>query len=666
MRSLRESRSIGISDRTASQAAVLGLSNKTRGRSITGENVRNYMLRDGFPSAVGQFVDQNGKVAAGLTKFGDIAGAVTNTPQRLIVAQDEFWKQVQYRGHMRAKVLKKLRETNIPPSDYGKHVDRVIDTMIGDQSFKNMERFREEAMVEALTKRGYASVADVPSKVRKEIKAEADVIVTAKLNQFNEEMGLSGEELIGFANESISKAREATFTSEAKFKWQKRIYQLAEEYPGIRIIAPFITTPVNGALFVVNRTPMAPIVSMVTNAPAILRKLKDIPADKASKFEQIQTRWLREFNSTDPGTRADAIGRMTLGIGVFGTAYFAAQSGLISGRGPSNKGERSALEATGWQPYSIKIDGTWYAYNRIEPVATMLGIMADLALNHEYNPDSIDNDDRASAAVSGTLVAMANNLTNKTYLQGIERFMQALTDPSKHGSRFVAAATSAYIPNLLGTINAAYVDPTLRDTDTDVVGMIVDSIYNRIPGMSETLLPKRDIFGRIRKRKEMAGPDLLIPITKSDMISDVAYNEMVAQRLNFGAPSRYRESVDLSEIRLQNGRNAYDYYQELVGTVKLGGKTIEQAINDLVKSGAYQRAAATTESDLIESPRTLMLKGLLYRYRAAAFNELRLKDKKLRTLFNDIDAQKQQAALGGIVPTILQPQERRAGEFGNQ
>lgn len=664
MRSLRESRSVGFTDRTASQASMLGLSNKFRGRNITGENMRNYMLRDGAPSTVGQFVDPKGKIAEGITKFGDVAGAVINTPQRLIVAQDEFWKQVQYRGHMRAKVLRKLRETNIPPSEYGKHIDRVMDTMIGDQAFKNMDKLREEAAVEALKSRGFASIAEVPAKVRKQIRAEVEVAVTAKLNQFNAEMGLSGEELIGFANESMAKAREATFTSEAKFKWQKRIYQLAEEYPGIRIIAPFITTPINGALFVVNRTPLAPLVSMLSGAPGLLRKMKDIPAERASRFEQIQTRWLREFNSADPGLRADAIGRMTLGIGVFGAAYFAAQSGTISGRGPSDKKMRDALEATGWQPYSIKIGDTWYAYNRIEPAATMVGLMADLALNHEYNPDSIDADDQSSVALSGMLAAMANNLTNKTYLQGIERFMQALTDPSKHGSRFVAAAMTSYIPNLVGTVNAAYVDPTLRDTDTDVIGLIVDSMYNRVPGMSENLLPKRDIFGRERKRKEMAGPDLLIPIMKSDIISDVAYNEMVNLRVNFGAPSRYRESVDLSEIRLENGRNAYDQYQELVGTIKLNGKTIEQAINDLVNSGQYQRAAATTESDLIESPRALMLKGVLYRYRAAAFNDLRLKDKKLRDLFNEIDMQKQQAIGYGVVPTILQPQERRSGGFG--
>jgi hypothetical protein len=321
------------------------------------------------------------------------------------------------------------------------------------------------------------------------------------------------------------------------------------------------------------------------------------------------------------------------------------------------------MEATGWQPYSIKIGDTWYAYNRVEPVATMVGLMADLALNAQYNPDSLDADDQSSVAMSGMLVAMANNLTNKTYLQGVERFMQALTDPSKHGQRFVSAAMTAYIPNLIGTVNAAYVDPTLRDTDTDIVGMMVDSMYNRVPGLSDNLLPKRDIFGRERKRKEMAGPDLLIPIMKSDIISDVAYNEMVALRVNFGAPSRYRESVDLSEIRLENGRNAYDYYQELVGTLKLNGKTIEQSINELVNSGQYQRAAATTDSDLVESPRALMLKGLLYRYRAAAFNDIRLKDRKLRELFNTIDMQKQQATMG-IVPTILQPQERRSGEFG--
>lgn len=56
------------------------------------------------------------------------------------------------------------------------------------------------------------------------------------------------------------------------------------------------------------------------------------------------------------GARRDiALARITTGSLLIATAADMAMSGIVTGRGPSDRRERQAMERGGWQPYSIKV-----------------------------------------------------------------------------------------------------------------------------------------------------------------------------------------------------------------------------------------------------------------------------------------------------------------------
>ncbi|MNF77093.1 hypothetical protein D3C84_592310 [compost metagenome] len=194
------------------------------------------------------------------------------------------------------------------------------------------------------------------------------------------------------------------------------------------------------------------------------------------------------------------IGSLLISLGAIG-----AMNGSLSGGGPEDPEARKAWLAAGNQPYSIKVNGKWYAYNRIEPLASLVGIAADVATGAQ---------DQA-LGVADIFKAVGRNFTSKTWLQGLSGVMQAMSDPDRYGESFVArsGATLAQPATLLSHIGR-YMDPYQRDTDR---GSFLDQLSYRLPGETvgrERLPIKHDQYGQplmeAQRQIGRAGP---IPIT---------------------------------------------------------------------------------------------------------------------------------------------------------
>ena len=77
-----------------------------------------------------------------------------------------------------------------------------------------------------------------------------------------------------------------------------------------------------------------------------------------------------------PVARAEILplARITTGSLLIATAADMAMSGIVTGRGPSDRRERQAMERGGWQPYSIKVGDRYFAYNRLDPIGMSLAV----------------------------------------------------------------------------------------------------------------------------------------------------------------------------------------------------------------------------------------------------------------------------------------------------
>lgn len=256
------------------------------------------------------------------------------------------------------------------------------------------------------------------------------------------------QEFLNNPTDSMMKAarREAdyrTFQSELG-QAGKFVQRATNEFFLARYILPFVKTPFNLIKYAAERSPL-PVLS---------------------------DRWRAEIKAGGR-QRNEALAKLTLGSSIAGTIATKALEGMVTGSGPTDPEERSALMATGWQPYSFKIGDTYYPYGRLDPFGTTIGVVADLVTMKDYMTD--EEYEKAAALIP---FSVATNLAEKTYLQGATNLFEALfsrdTTPQRIEQYFRNAAASL-APNVLRqTANA--VDPQLREANS-----LIQEVQNRVP-----------------------------------------------------------------------------------------------------------------------------------------------------------------------------------------
>lgn len=329
-------------------------------------------------------------------------------------------------------------------------------------------------------------------------------------------------------------ARTNTFNNKAG-AFAQAIMSAKAKAPWLNIIVPFVRTPANIVKFGLKRTPLAPAFA-------------DVRADiKAGGAKQER-----------------AIARVLWGTSVMVGAGALAQAGYITGAGPEDKEEKAALMATGWRPYSIKIDDTYHEYSRLDPFAQWLSMAADLATTDYQHKDAGD-------IAAGLLGSFANATINKTYMQGLSNFSEFLSDPKRNGGWYLRqqAGTLAQPFTLLSNI-ASENDPYGRQTNS-----VLDAIKYRVPGLRQDLPIKLDHFGApVPNRTYPGGPlSIAAPIAQSKETTDPVRLE--AARIGW-APGKTQDHFTIKKQRYNLSDEQMSEFNELAG--KLTSKTVLRAM----------------------------------------------------------------------------------------
>ena len=231
-----------------------------------------------------------------------------------------------------------------------------------------------------------------------------------------------------------------------------------------KILMPFVRTPYNLATQSFRRTPLA-----------IFSKS-----------------WREDLMAG--GARADmALAQMAGGTAVMTSVASMAVEGRITGAGPPNAKHRAALQRMGWKPYAVRIGDQYISYRGLEPISTLLGMSADMT-EMVMHMDYGDEDPETEALVTSVLFATMAQIQNKTYLQGLGDFFNAASSGSRaqyEAMRMVHSKAALVSPAILAHTNRALFDDHARE-----VSDIGDAIAARVPGMSNELPNRRDIWGR--------------------------------------------------------------------------------------------------------------------------------------------------------------------------
>ena len=249
-------------------------------------------------------------------------GTFVNTPTRFLNAEDEFFKQINYRARMYSIAVQKALADN----------------------------------------------ASKTKKVGSNLKTKKPITeFEAKVEQYFKE-GFDETGTIGINPDALKYAQEATFTQEL-FGVFDKIQNIANNYPYVRQIIPFVKTPINLMMAIVDRTPLG--------------------------FARKQFRDDFFGRSGNLYRTAQVRGQIATGFALITYANYLASTGQITGSTslPSDapiksKGLKDLNRSLGFQPYSLRTFNEetgkyeYYAFGRLDPFGAFLGLVADFHTFH--------------------------------------------------------------------------------------------------------------------------------------------------------------------------------------------------------------------------------------------------------------------------------------------
>jgi hypothetical protein len=284
------------------------------------------------------------------------------------------------------------------------------------------------------------------------------------------QLGLKGDEfsthvskfMFAPSAEATIKARELAKYITLQTDPEQNFKNLQKFFRGrARWIVPFFKTPLNAILWVGERSPFARGMNRYKTA--------------------IQAGGIQA---------AQAKTRFAMGMATFTALALEYDQDNITGGISSDTRVRAAYARMGITPYSVRFGDNWYNYNVIEPISTILGVVTDAMeiINHP------DTDERTAQEVAiGVAGAIGYNMTNKTYMAGIAKFMDAIRDPKRRLDGFAKQyAGSILLPGSAALNDIRKLNDDLKRWKIDTL----DVIQAKLPGFSEYLGIKRDLWGR--------------------------------------------------------------------------------------------------------------------------------------------------------------------------
>jgi hypothetical protein len=544
--------------------------------AITGERIAE--------SKLGGMVTEKGLTSK---KSLDAFGNFIRLPSRLLLTTDEFFKQLSYRRAARLKAaMSGIQQGIKDPKKLAEHIHNTLEGVVTEGGRIASEEGLYREGVEAANKKGLKG-SDRDEFAIKYSKDNFDKTNSA-LMQY-----------------ALDEAQYLTFTRDLQDGTLGKVLQDAtSKLPMLRLVLPFVRTPTNILKYAFERTPGVFV------------------------LKEERGRLISDLKSGDPVRRSQAVGKMMTSVtvaGVFIDTVFNNRE-YITGGGPRDPKQKKALEATGWRPYSIKIGDTYYSYQRLDPLATLIGVGADLVEAGVRDPKGFDQSGLERLFLGLTL-SFTRNATNKSYLAGIQSATDALSDPDRYMARFGRNFASSFVPNIISQM-ADYDTQSLRE-----VRSMGDAFAKKL-GARGGLDKKRNLLGEEYMAEQWMGTGFINPIAMSSVKDDPVLTEMAGLNHAFRQSSpNLGGQINLIDHENGQGQTAYDRQSELLKDVKIGGRTLRNSLQRLIKSRPYQKLEQTSEPGS-PSPRIEEINKVLRRYKKEAKKQMLTEFPELADKYN--------------------------------
>ena len=169
--------------------------------------------------------------------------------------------------------------------------------------------------------------------------------------------------------------------------------------------------------------------------------------------------------------RALQTGRLAIGAGVVMMAVNAWMRGDLNGNGPVDRQKRQVWIDGKWEPRTIKLGAVRVGYDNFEPFNLIMSTIADVG-----DASELMGEEWTENQLGKISLVVAQAITSKSYLAGIQSFVDLFAARPGQGPRIVASLANNTVPlaglrNELGRLFTPY----MREINSGVV----QSIRNR-------------------------------------------------------------------------------------------------------------------------------------------------------------------------------------------
>lgn len=385
----------------------------------------------------------------------------------------------------------------------------------------------EDALFRTVAERAQAHImaVDRVTKMKMDTRTAEAREMIVKMTE-KPELGLSEEAGLAAIKAVQEAGAEAVFSQ--RLGPRLETVQRAMAGHPVQFIMPFFRTPANLVSWAIQHTP---------------------------GLNLLSGRWRDDF-AAGGERQARAIARVTIGAGLALGAFSMAKEGLLTGGGLFDPEQRRTKTAAGWQPYSVQVGDKYYSYQRIEPVAKVLGLTADMVEMMESK--KFDEADMLKAASMLTLM-LGNATVSTTYLSGLANAMNAVLDSTRYGEPFLEQYASSLVPKIVGQ-TVAMTDPYKREVEG-----VMDAVQSQLPFLREKLLPKRDAWGEPSRNDKWFE---VLPVATSEESHDKVKQEAVRLQIAIADAPKFateKGPFNPKDKRVEMTIEQRDVFREVAG-----------------------------------------------------------------------------------------------------
>lgn len=274
-----------------------------------------------------------------------------------------------------------------------------------------------------------------------------------------------------------------------------------------------------------------------------------------------------------------AIAKMGLGVAVVGTVAGLTIQGIMNGRASSNYHQAVIDQRVEGLPNSIRIGDMTYEYNKLGIPGVMMSMASDLTTASMIVSKNPEHAEAYEAGASYMIHSLGQMFLQEGMMSGVSDMLNAVEDSDRYGPSYVRNMLStAVVPFSVGASQIAHLtDPYQREVHTNY-----QAILNKIPGKSEDLQPKIDVWGQPIPNKEYWG-----------VYAQQVENDPVDQALK--SSGYYPAPVErkIRGISLTDGE--YHDYAVKSGTIA------RMMVEPIINMPQFGQLSATTRHDMIQN-----------------------------------------------------------------